>query len=122
MGILNTTPDSFYAQSRIASVDDVLQKATEMIADGAEILDIGGYSSRPGATEISVEEELERTTEVIHAVKTAFPEILISIDTFRSEVALAAVLAGADIINDISGEWLIRKFLRWLESMNVHIF
>ena len=72
MGILNTTPDSFYAQSRIASVDDVLQKATEMIADGAEILDIGGYSSRPGATEISVEEELERTTEVIHAVKQLF--------------------------------------------------
>ncbi|MCC7453916.1 MAG: dihydropteroate synthase [Crocinitomix sp.] len=103
MGILNTTPDSFYAQSRIASVDDVLQKATEMIADGAEILDIGGYSSRPGATAISVEEELGRTTEVIRAVKTAFPEILISIDTFRSEVALAAVLAGADIINDISG-------------------
>lgn len=103
MGILNTTPDSFYAQSRIASVDDVLQKATEMIADGAEILDIGGYSSRPGATEISVEEELGRTTDVIQAVKTAFPEILISIDTFRSEVSLAAVLAGADIINDISG-------------------
>ncbi len=103
MGILNTTPDSFYAQSRVTSRDEVLKKAYSMIDEGAEILDIGGYSSRPGALEISVEEELRRTTEVISAVKTAFPTILISIDTFRSEVAEAAVLAGADLINDISG-------------------
>jgi dihydropteroate synthase len=111
MGILNTTPDSFYEQSRVTSSDEVLKKAAVMIEEGAEILDIGGYSSRPGAMEIPVEEELRRTTEVIRAVKIAFPEILISIDTFRSEVAAAAVLAGADIINDISGGMADPKIL-----------
>jgi dihydropteroate synthase len=111
MGILNVTPDSFYVQSRVASRDEVLRKAFQMIEEGAEILDIGGYSSRPGASEISVEEEISRTVSVVKEIKVAFPAILISIDTFRSEVAEAAVLAGADIINDISGGMADPKIL-----------
>lgn len=103
MGILNTTPDSFYAGSRVSAKDDILGKAEQMIQDGADILDIGGYSSRPGAGEVSEAEEIERTEAAIKAIKSSYPEVLISIDTFRANVAEKAILAGADIINDISG-------------------
>ena len=103
MGILNVTPDSFYASSRVVKDDEVLRRAEEMIKDGASLLDIGGYSSRPGAQDISVEEEMRRVTGPIEVIKKAFPDTLLSIDTFRSKVARAAVEAGADIINDISG-------------------
>lgn len=112
MGILNATPDSFYSESRVQGMDLALGKARNMIADGATILDIGGYSSRPGATDISSEEELGRVIPLIAEIRHEFPEILISIDTFRSEVARAAILAGADIINDISGGQLDPKILK----------
>lgn len=104
MGILNMTPDSFYADSRIGqSESQILAQAEKMILEGAAILDIGGYSSRPGAVNISTEEEIQRVIPSISTIKKRFPEILISVDTFRHEVAEAAVEAGADIINDISG-------------------
>jgi len=111
MGILNATPDSFYSESRVQGMDLALEKARKMITDGATILDIGGYSSRPGAADISIAEELERVIPLTAEIRHEFPEILISIDTFRSEVARAAILAGADIINDISGGQLDPKIL-----------
>lgn len=103
MGILNATPDSFYGSSRVENVEAGFKKAEKMIQDGASILDIGGYSSRPGALDIPEKEEIERVCPLIEEIKTHFPSILISVDTFRSGVAEKAVLAGADLINDISG-------------------
>lgn len=101
MGILNFTPDSFYSGSRLLA-DGVLAKAEQMLKEGANFLDVGGYSSRPGAADIPVEEELTRVVPVIGALKKVFPDLLISIDTFRSEVAKQALQAGADWVNDIS--------------------
>ena len=103
MSILNCTPDSFYSESRIDSISTALFHAEKHIHDGADILDIGGYSSRPGAGEVSENEELTRVIPVIEAVRKSFPEILISCDTFRGKVAQEALEVGAQIINDISG-------------------
>jgi dihydropteroate synthase len=103
MGILNCTPDSFYGESRFSLTDNYLAAAGQMIAEGASILDIGGYSSRPGADHVSAEEETARVVPVVAAVKKAFPDVLVSIDTFRAQVVKAAVESGADIVNDISG-------------------
>jgi dihydropteroate synthase len=102
MGILNVTPDSFYAGSRVAE-GQVLAQAEKMIAEGADILDIGGMSTRPGAVAVSETEELRRTTGAVACVARHFPSIKISIDTYRSGVARAAVAAGAHIVNDVSG-------------------
>lgn len=103
MGILNVTPDSFYGESRENTVSGALDKARQMISDGAAILDIGGYSTRPGAGHVSVDEEINRVVPVIEALRKEFPTILLSIDTFRGAVAEKAILAGAHIINDVSG-------------------
>ncbi len=105
MGILNITPNSFFPQSRIDKdkPNIALERAREMIEAGAKILDVGGYSSRPGAEEVTEEEESIRVVPVIEKIKKEFPEVLISVDTFRSSVARASVEAGADIVNDISG-------------------
>ena len=103
MGILNATPDSFYEGSREESATGALAKAREMISAGAKIIDIGGYSTRPGAADITIEGEIARVIPIIEALRTEFPEVIISIDTFRSQVAETAILAGANIINDISG-------------------
>ena len=103
MGIINATPDSFYSASRVNNSKDAIEIAKKMISDGAKILDIGGYSSRPGAKDISEEEELDRVLPLIHEIKERNKDILVSIDTFRSKVAEEAIKAGADIINDISG-------------------
>jgi len=103
MGVINVTPDSFYSGSRSVQLDETLKKAERMLNEGANFLDIGGYSSRPGADDISESEEIQRVTPIISAIKKRFPESIISIDTFRSEVARQAVEIGADIINDISG-------------------
>lgn len=102
MGILNTTPDSFYAASRHTAVDDVLHATEKMLADGADFIDVGAYSTRPGADDISAEDELKRAVPVVEAIAARFPEALISIDTFRAKVAEEAVHAGARIINDVS--------------------
>lgn len=102
MGILNTTPDSFSDGGEFVSVDAALERAEKMIAEGADILDIGGESTRPGSARVSAEEEIRRTVPVIEAIAKRF-DTPISIDTSKSAVAEAAVKAGAGIINDVSG-------------------
>ncbi|GAB3013162.1 dihydropteroate synthase [Spirosoma pulveris] len=102
MGILNITPDSFFAGSRV-SLDETLSRASQMMTDGASFLDIGGYSTRPGAAEVSPLQEADRVLPVIESILSNFPEALISIDTFRASVARQAVHAGACLINDVSG-------------------
>ena len=101
MGILNITPDSFYVQSRTTPAE-VLRKAEQMLEEGATFVDIGGYSSRPNAQEVSPQEELQRVVPVVEALVKHFPDIRISVDTFRAEVARESLEAGACIINDIS--------------------
>ena len=103
MGILNVTPDSFYAKSRIDSHNSLLYKAEKMLEDGAMILDIGGYSTRPNAKDISWQEELLRIIPAIERLTKTFPEAYISVDTFRSNVAQVALDTGACMVNDISG-------------------
>ncbi len=103
MGIINLTPDSFFADSRKPAVADALQQAGQMLADGAAMLDLGAYSSRPGATDITVQEETDRLLPVVEAIVQKYPDAILSIDTFRAPVAEAAVKAGAHIINDIGG-------------------
>lgn len=122
MGILNTTPDSFYSNSRISpeASDLILQRASTMIRQGASILDIGGYSMRPGALlDLKPEKEINRVVPVISLIRTHFPDIAISIDTFRAEVAQAAVEAGADIVNDVSGGSLDDKMFDTVAQLNV---
>jgi dihydropteroate synthase len=103
MGIINTTPDSFFADSRKTCIDEALQQAEKMLADGATFLDLGAYSSRPGAVDISAQEEMDRLLPVVDAITCSFPDAIMSIDTFRANVAEAAIKAGAHIINDIGG-------------------
>jgi dihydropteroate synthase len=103
MGILNTTPDSFFAASRVNSTDAVLQRAGQMLAEGAAILDVGGQSTRPGAELLSEVQEAERVLPAIRAISTRFPEAFISVDTYFASVASRAVDAGASLVNDISG-------------------
>lgn len=102
MGILNVTPDSFYSGSRLDGETAVLQRAEQMLADGADILDIGGESTRPGAGEVTPEKEIRRVAPAIEAVKKEFPHCIVSIDTYHAETAQAAIAAGADIINDVT--------------------
>lgn len=102
MGILNVTPDSFYSNSRTKSIDEALLKTAQYLAEGATFIDIGGYSSRPGAKDITTEEELERLIPVIEAITKQFPDAIISVDTFRAEVAEQTIKAGAHMINDIA--------------------
>lgn len=103
MGIINLTPDSFYAGSRKQDMGAILQQAQKMLKEGATFLDLGAYSSRPGAADISVQEEMERLLPAVEAIVKDNPDAILSIDTFRAAVATAAVKAGAHIINDISG-------------------
>jgi dihydropteroate synthase len=102
MGVLNTTPDSFSDGGKYLNQDAALQHASEMISEGAAILDIGGESSRPGADPVPVEEEIRRVIPTLRIIRSAFPEIILSVDTTKSATAREALLAGADIINDIS--------------------
>jgi dihydropteroate synthase len=103
MGILNVTPDSFYDGSRYNEISSAVRRAEKMISEGAHIIDVGGYSSRPGAEDISPAEEANRVINIIKSIAKEFPHVLVSIDTFRSEVAAKALDAGAGIINDITG-------------------
>ncbi len=104
MGIINVTPDSFHKASRFRKDEEIIRTASRMIEDGADILDIGGFSSRPGAKNITPEEERKRVLGALRLVNREFPEAVLSIDTFRSEIAMEAVLeCGAGIINDVSG-------------------
>lgn len=119
MGIINVTPDSFYKGSRFNGEKEVLLKAEEMISEGASFLDIGGYSSRPRADDISISEEISRVKKHIKNIRKEFPSIIISIDTFRSEVAKNAINDGANIINDISGGQLDEKMLTTVSELGV---
>jgi len=104
MGILNITPDSFYAGSRNTDPGKILEKAAEMIAQGADILDVGAYSSRPGAENVSEKEELLRLEAALKVIRSSFPDALLSVDTFRSAIARRVVKEfEVDMINDISG-------------------
>ena len=102
MGIINITPDSFYEGSRHREMNDILKQVDKMMDQGADLIDIGGYSSRPGADDIPLQEELDRVIPVIRNVADKFPQVRISVDTFRSEVARQALDNGAAMINDIS--------------------
>ena len=102
MGILNITPDSFHADSRVDSIDEALARAKQMVEDDADWLDIGGESTRPGAEEVRVSEEMNRVLPIIEAVRKAHPDVGISIDTRRASVAKAALDLGADMVNDVS--------------------
>lgn len=103
MGILNITPDSFYDGGKYNSVEQIKNQIEKMIISGADIIDVGGYSSRPGAKDISIKDELNRVIPVIKLIKKQYKNIIVSIDTFRSKVAAEAIISGADIVNDISG-------------------
>jgi dihydropteroate synthase len=103
MGILNITPDSFFEGSRTQSEKEILIQAEKMLTEGADILDLGAYSSRPGATDISVEEEKQRLIPAVKLIANHFPEAVVSVDTFRASIAKEAIQNGAHIINDISG-------------------
>ncbi len=102
MGVLNTTPDSFYVNSRVENTEEITLRALEMFEDGADWLDIGGESTRPGATKVSTKEELKRVIPAIESIRDEIPDLCISIDTMKAEVAAKAIEAGADMINDIS--------------------
>ena len=119
MGILNVTPDSFYDGGFYDNQKKVIDQVEKMINDGACIIDIGGYSSRPGADNISPDIELARVLPIVKLIKERFSKILISIDTFRSEVAKQCVENGADIINDISGGSLDSKMFETVAKLNV---
>ncbi len=119
MGIINTTPDSFYEDSRRIAVGEILTKAEKMILDGAAIIDIGGQSSRPGSEMIGPEEEMKRVIPAIVEISNHFPEITISVDTFYSAVAIEAVSAGASIINDISAGSIDTKMIKAVAELNV---
>ena len=119
MGILNLTPDSFYEGSRFSKDDAVLAQTEKMLAEGADFIDVGAYSSRPGADHISVNEELSRLLPVVEVLIKNFPDLLISVDTFRSEVAKQAVQAGAAIVNDISAGHLDENMLTTIAALQV---
>ena len=119
MGILNTTPNSFYDGGSSQSMDLILDKVEKYLSEGADILDIGGYSTKPGAEEVSEQEEIDRTAPVIEAISTKYPETIISVDTFRGNVAREAVNAGASIINDVSGWELDENMFPAITDLNV---
>lgn len=120
MGILNITPDSFYAGSRTESEADITQRLHTLMEQGAEMIDIGAYSSRSGADDVSEEEETERLRRGLRIVRKLYPDVPVSVDTFRANVARMAVEEeGADIINDISGGEMDRQMFRTVARMGV---
>lgn len=120
MGILNIAPDSFFEGSRSVSPSSILERLEKMIGAGADIIDIGGYSSRPGADNISVNEEIFRIRGALEIVRKNYPQQIVSLDTFRSEVARFGIEEfGVDIINDISGGMLDKKMFPLIAEKNV---
>jgi dihydropteroate synthase len=116
MGIINCSQDSFYEKSRFQNLKAVIQEVEKKIEEGVDIIDIGGNSSRPGSKLSSVEEEISLTAPIIYALKKEFPDLIISIDTFRGEVAEKAIESGANIINDISGFDFDEKMITCLKK------
>ncbi|MEH6765691.1 MAG: dihydropteroate synthase [Aequorivita antarctica] len=119
MGIINVTTDSFYDGGKTYSEKEILKQAEKMLSEGATFLDIGGYSTRPGADEISESEEIRRVVEAIESILKNFPEALISVDTFQSEVAKNAVETGAVIVNDVSGGTLDTEMYKTVAKLKV---
>lgn len=119
MGILNVTPDSFYDGGKYKDELEILNEVETMLNDGATIIDVGGYSSRPGAKEIKINEEIGRVVPVVELILNKFPETLISIDTFRSKVAQKSIVAGASIVNDISAGYLDSDMLSTVGKLGV---
>lgn len=119
MGIINRAPDSFYSGSRFPQDDALLQQVEKMAADGADILDIGGQSTRPGAEEVGEEEELRRVVHAIALIHGRWPELPISVDTWYARVAREAVAAGASLVNDISGGMLDNAMLDTVGALKV---
>ncbi|WP_299016120.1 dihydropteroate synthase [uncultured Polaribacter sp.] len=119
MGILNITPDSFYDGGKYKNAADILQQTEKMLTEGATFIDVGAYSSRPGAKHITQEEELQRIVPVIHLLVKNFPEIILSVDTFRSKIAQETIHAGAAIINDISGGKMDKNMFETVAKLQV---
>lgn len=120
MGILNITPDSFYDGGKYSTKENILTQVNEMINNGCDILDIGAYSSKPGAKNISTDAELKRLSQVLEIIRSDFPDIIISVDTFRSEVAKHVVTKfNVNIINDISAGELDDKMFETIAELNV---
>lgn len=120
MGILNITPDSIYAESRTSDEEHIAARVQQLMDDGADMIDIGGYSSRPGADDVSPEEEMNRLRRGLRVVRRLYPEVPISVDTFRADVARMCVEEeGADIINDISGGMMDRQMFRTVARLGV---
>lgn len=114
MGILNVTPDSFFDGGTYTSNEDLVKKAAQMLIDGARILDIGAISTRPGALLLTPEEEMRRLLEPLKLLRKNFPDVILSIDTYRKNVALEAIAEGADIVNDISGGMLDKEMISYM--------
>jgi len=119
MGILNLTEDSFYAASRFHSMEAIKNKAAQMLSDAADIIDIGAQSTRPGSRRVSADDELKKLIPAIELLIKNFPGIIISIDTYHSKVATEATIAGASIINDVSGGEMDEKMINTVGKLNV---
>lgn len=120
MGILNHTPDSFYSQSRVESEKMIHERIEEILREGGKIIDVGGYSSRPDAADVSPEEEWKRVSEVLQILRKNYPDVPVSVDTFRAEVAQRAIEEGdADIINDVSGGIIDPEMLKTVAELQV---
>ena len=119
MGILNVTPDSFSDGGRYNIMDSALQHCEEMLADGADIIDIGGCSTRPNNAIATKEEEMDRVIPILKAIRKAFPKTMVSIDTFRKNVAEACMGEGADLINDISGGLFDEEMLPYIGQHHI---
>ena len=119
MGIINTTPDSFYSQSRTSQLDQVLSRAEQMMQEGALILDVGGQSTRPGSEQVGAEEELKRVVPAVQAIARQLPQAFISVDTFYAKVAKEAIEAGAHIVNDVSAGTIDEELLPMVAALQV---
>jgi dihydropteroate synthase len=119
MGIINITPDSFYEGSRKQSITDILKSVEQQINEGADIIDLGAYSSRPNAEDISSDEEWARLSLALSNIRSHYKDIIISVDTFRASIAERAMYEGADIINDISGGKLDAQMFKFIAEKNV---
>lgn len=120
MGILNVTPDSIFSESRTPDEEHIAQRVKQMMNDGADMIDIGGYSSRPGANDVSTEEEMNRLRRGLRIIRKLYPDVPVSVDTFRADVARMCIEEeGADIINDISGGMMDRQMFRTVAQLHV---
>ena len=122
MGILNVTPDSFFDGGRYNSVDNALFQVEKMLGEGADIIDVGGMSSRPGAEVISTEEELRRVIPIVKAIQMRFSDAILSIDTVKAEVAKQAIEAGGRLVNDISAGQFDAQLYETVARLNVPYF